>query len=164
MIFLLNLNRLISSNCNNISFFQFFRFQRTILSCSMFCSKFQIRVDFFSKIAKNDIIAMIIYFRCVRFQKKCRLSFLSQKYVECIRTEKKCKFAKLAINFVNIDKILEKLKRKKLKTKIAWKIIIKFVRTKQSKLKRLRQQKRFLKKREQKMFEKNCSMLKNSSV
>ena len=56
------------------------------------------------------------------------------------------------IHFDNIDKAMKKLKREKLKIEVAWKIANEFARSKLSKLKRFREQKRFLKEREQKMF------------
>ena len=57
------------------------------------------------------------------------------------------------IHFDDIDKAMKKLKREKLKIEIAWEIANELARSKLSKLKRLREQKRFLKEREQKMFD-----------
>ena len=56
------------------------------------------------------------------------------------------------IHFDDIDKTMKKLKHEKLKIEVAWEIANELARSKLSKLKRLREQKRFLKEREQKMF------------
>ena len=58
---------------------------------------------------------MIICVRCVRSQKKYCFSLLSQKCVEYICCNKRCNFAISIMNFLEIDKVLEKLKREKLK-------------------------------------------------
>lgn len=100
---------------------------------------------------------MVACLRCARSQKECRLSSLSQKCAECIRTGRKCEPAEPAVNFAGIDKALEKLEREELETEAAWEAAVELARVKQSKLKRLRQQRRFLKEREQKMFEKGLS-------
>ena len=115
----------------------------------------------FSRITKNDIIIIMICFKYARAQKISFVVLVAEMRLMHLYWKKKCEFAKSTINFSSIDKIFEKLKREKLKTKIAWKVAVKFARIKQSKLKRLCQQKRFLKKREQKIFEKNCSTWKN---
>ena len=100
-------------------------------------------------------------FRCARAQKKYRLLFLSKNCVECIRIEKKCESNESIVYFARIDKALEKLNREKLKIETAWeaaneqtRVASEQARFKLVKLKRLRQQRRFLKEREQKMFDK----------
>ena len=55
---------------------------------------------------------------------------------------------------------MKKLKREKLKIEIAWKLANEIARVKQVKLKRLRAQKRLLKKKEQTMFDKELSNVK----
>ena len=61
------------------------------------------------------------------------------------------------INFSDIDKALEKLKREELKTEAVWEAVNEIARAKLVKLKRLRQQKKFFKDREQKMFDKDLN-------
>ena len=86
--------------------------------------------------------------------------FLFKKCAKCIRVNKKCEFAIFKINFFDIDKIMTRLEKKKLKNKIVWKIANELTRSKQLKLKRFREQKRFLKKREQTMFDKSLNNVK----
>ena len=81
--------------------------------------------------------------------------------------DKKCESFVFVIDFSSIDRIMIKLKRAKLKTETVWKtileqsrLIIEIVRTKQVKLKRLRQQKKFFKQKEQKIFDMNLSNVK----
>ena len=83
-----------------------------------------------------------------------------KKCAKYIRVDKKCELAKLKINFFDIDQIMTKLERKKLKIEIVWEIANELTRLKQSKLKRFREQKRFLKKREQIMFDKSLNNVK----
>ena len=97
---------------------------------------------------------MIFCTRCARNWKKCRFSFLFRRCAKCIRVEKKCEFFESIVNFNDIDKFMRKLKREKLKIKIVWKATNEFVRSKLTKLKRLRQQKQFFRKNKQKMFDK----------
>ena len=61
------------------------------------------------------------------------------------------------VNFSDIDKALEKLEREKLKIEAAWKAVNEIARAKLVKLKRFRQQKKFFKDREQKMFDKDLN-------
>ena len=81
--------------------------------------------------------------------------FLSKNYVECIRFEKKSELVVSSMNFNVIDRVMIKLNREELKIETSWKATNEFARTQQTKLKRLRKQKRFLKKRKQRMFDKN---------
>ena len=64
------------------------------------------------------------------------------------------------INFDDIDKTINKLSREETKIEIVLKIASDLIRSKLFKLKRLREQKRFLKDREQKMFDKNFDDVK----
>ena len=123
------------------------------LSCFMFFFKSQARLVLVARVFKKKIDVMMFCTRCARDQKKCHLSFLSRKCEKCIRVEKKCEFTKSMIHFDNIDKTIKKLKREKLKIEVAWEIANELARSKLSKLKRLREQKCFLKEREQKMFD-----------
>ena len=84
----------------------------------MFFYKFYTRTVFVNCVVFKNVVAIIICFRCVRIQKKCRLFFLFQKCSKCIRTNKRCDFTISIVNFFDIDKVFEKLKRKKLKIKI----------------------------------------------
>ena len=98
--------------------------------------------------------------RCARDQKKCRLFSLSRKCERCVRIEKKCESSISLINFDDIDKAMNKLSREKTKIEIALKIASDLIRSKLFKLKRFREQKRFLKNREQKMFDKDFDDVK----
>ena len=80
---------------------------------------------------------------------------LSRKCEKCVRVEKKCESLISLINFDDIDKTMNKLNREETKIEIALKIANNLIRSKLFKLKRFREQKRFLKDREQKMFDKN---------
>ena len=120
------------------------------------------RIDFFCR-----VVAMIVYIRCVAKQKQCRLSFLSRKCLKCVRSGKKCEPAISSVNFDVIDRAMTKLKWKKLETEAAWetafeqsRLTNELTRIKLFKLKRLCQQKKFLKQREQKLFDKNLSDVK----
>ena len=64
------------------------------------------------------------------------------------------------MNFDAIDRAMIKLKHEKLKAKISWKATNELARTQQARLKRLQKQKRFLKEREQRMFNKNLFNVK----
>ena len=101
----------------------------------------------------------MICFRCVRNQKKYRF-FLFKKCAKCIRVDKKYEFAIFKVNFFDIDKTITKLEKNKLKIEIIWEIANELTRSKQSKLKRFREQKRFLKEREQTMFNKSLNNVK----
>ena len=92
--------------------------------------------------------------RCALRQTKCRLSSLFKKCVECIRTKKKCESITSMINFDVIDRALTKLEKKKMKIKTIQLIATKQLRAFFVKLQRLRKQKRFLREKEQKMFDK----------
>ena len=87
------------------------------------------------------------------------LSRYCEKYI-C--TNKKCKLTIYTVNFFSIDRAIEKLKKKKLKTEIIqtvsteqFCIIAKQLRILQIKLEYLQKQKKFLKNREQTIFDKN---------
>ena len=100
-------------------------------------------------------MAIVTCTRCVRSQIPYRISSLSSKYGECVRKDKKCEPAVPVVNFSTIDKAIEKLKRKELEAEAALnttnaqiKIATELARTKRSKLKRLRNQRKFLKEKE----------------
>lgn len=104
---------------------------------------------------------MVSCLRCARSQTPCRLSTLSQKCGECVRKGRKCEPAEPVVNFSGIDKALEKLEREELETEAALDLANaqaqaanETARVKQAKLKRLRQQRRFIKAQEQRMFDK----------
>ena len=85
---------------------------------------------------------------------------LFKKCAKCICVNKRCNSTISMINFFDIDKIFEKLKREKSKIETIWKIVIELVRIKLVKFKRFRQQKKFFKNREQKMFNKSLNNVK----
>ncbi len=98
---------------------------------------------------------MVTYARYARQQKEYRLSSLSQKCGECIRTGKKYEPAEPVVNFGSIDRAIEKLEREEVETEATQeatnetaRAANEVARVKQSKLKRLRAQKRFLKEKE----------------
>lgn len=83
---------------------------------------FQLFKDFkilLNRIIKRNVIVMMTCTRCATKQKKCRMSLLSHRCEKCIRFEKKCELAHFVLNFEFIDRAMKKLKRKKLKIKIA---------------------------------------------
>ena len=102
----------------------------------------------------------MFYRRCVAQQKECRLSFLFRKCSKCIYFDRKCEFAKLVINFDVIEKAMIKLKEEELRIKIAQIIIAKQFKIFQVRLQRLCKQKRFLRDKEQKLFDKNLFNVK----
>ena len=113
------------------------------------------RLTLVERVLFTGVLAIVTYIRYARQQKECRLSSLSQKYSECIRTRKKYEPAEPVVNFNSIDRAIEKLKREEVKTEAAQeaanetaRVINEVARVKQSKLKRLRAQKRFLKEKE----------------
>ena len=71
------------------------------------------------RVNKKSIIVMIICARCAMRQKKCRMSSFFKRGDKCIRFNKKCESSQSIINFNLIDHAMKKLKRKKLKIKIA---------------------------------------------
>ena len=71
------------------------------------------------RVNKKNVIAMIVYVRCAMRQKEYRMSSFFKRFDECIRFNKKCEFSQLIINFDSINYAMKKLKREKLKTKIA---------------------------------------------
>lgn len=120
----------------------------------MSSSKSQSRNVLASRVSKQGVVAMVSCTRCARSQKECRLSSLSRKCAECIRTGKKCEPAEPVVNFAGIDRALEKLEREELEAETLQVAAIEQLRLSQAKLQRLRKQKRFLKEREQRMFDK----------
>ena len=141
-------------------FSTFFVLEKFYLLCSMFFAKFQYRVNLYSYVSQKNFVVMIICFRYVRNQKKNVVFFWFKKCVKCIRVDKKYEFAIFKVNFFDIDKTMTKFEKNKLKIKIVWKIANELTRSKQLKLKRFREQKRFLKKREQTMFDKSLNNVK----
>ena len=80
------------------------------------------------------------------------MSSLSRKCAECVRKGKKCQPAEPVVNFSRIDKAIEKLEREELKIEAALDTATaqaeaanNIARAKQNKLRRLRQQRKFLK-------------------
>ena len=110
----------------------------------------------------GQIIIMIICVRWAVKQKQCYLFSLFKKCSKYVKRDKKCESFISVIDFNLIDRIIIKLKHAKLKTETVWKtifeqsrLIIKAVRTKQVKLKQLRQQKKVFKQKKQTMFDIN---------
>ena len=72
-----------------------------------------------NRVNKKSVIAMIACTRCAMRQKECRMSSFFKRCDECIRFNKKCESSQSIINFDSIDRVMKKLKREKLKIKIA---------------------------------------------
>ena len=98
--------------------------------------------------------------RCALRQLECRLSSLSKKCAKCIRTRKKCESIVPMMNFDAINRALAKLEKKEMKMKATQLVATKQLRTSFVKLQRLKKQKRFLRDKEQKMFDKELSNVK----
>lgn len=116
------------------------------------------------RILKFSCTAMVACTRCSRLQKECRLSSLSRKCAECTRSGKSCQPAHPVLNFASIDRAMEKLEKEELETEARQAAVMEQIalaneqlRISQSKLMRLRHQKRFLREKEQKMFDKGLS-------
>ena len=95
--------------------------------------------------------------RCASRQLKCRLSSLFKKCAKCVRTRKKCESIVSMVNFDAIDRALAKLEEKKMKIEATQLVVTKQLRASFAKLQRLKKQKRFLRDKEQKMFDKKLS-------
>ena len=94
---------------------------------------------FVARIFKKEVIVIMFCTRCVRNQKKYRLSFKSRRCEKCVRVEKKCESSMSLINFDDIDKAINKLSREETKMEIALKIANDMIRSKLFKLKRFRE-------------------------
>ena len=112
------------------------------------------REQLYCRVKSKGVVAMISCQRCALRQLKCRLSFLFKKCAKCIRTKKKCESTILMVNFDAIDRALAKLKEEEMKVKAIQLIATKQLRTSFAKLQRLKKQKRFLREKKQKMFDK----------
>lgn len=116
------------------------------------------------RIKRQSVAAMVACTRCARLQKECRLSSLSKKCGECTRSGKKCEPAHPVLNFDSIDRAMARLEQEEVETEARQAAVVEQMnlvneqfRVSQSKLLRLRQQKRFLREKEQKMFDKGLS-------
>ena len=115
---------------------------------------FSRRNQLYCRVKFKGVVVMISCQRCALRQMKCRLSSLFKKCAKCIRTKKKCESIVSMMNFDVIDRALTKLKEKEMKVKATQLIATKQLRTSFVKLQRLKKQKRFLREKEQKMFDK----------
>ena len=112
------------------------------------------RDQLYRRVKSKSVTTMVACQRCALRQLKCRFSFLSQKCAECIRTRKKCESIASIVNFETIDRALAKLEEEEMKMKTIQLIATKQLRASFAKLQRLKKQKRFLREKEQKMFDK----------
>ena len=112
------------------------------------------RDQLYCRVKFKGVVTMMSCQRCALRQLKCRLSFLSKKCAKCIRTKKKCESIISMMNFDVINRVLTKLEKEKMKMKAIQMIATKQLRTFFVKLQRLKKQKRFLRERKQKMFDK----------
>ena len=124
--------------------------QRTLSPCLMFSRRDQL----YCRVKSKGVVTMMFCQRCVLRQLKCRLSFLFKKCAKCIRTKKKCESITSMMNFDAIDRALAKLEEEEMKVKAIQLIATKQLRASFVKLQRLKKQKRFLREKEQKMFDK----------
>ena len=112
------------------------------------------RDQLYRRVQSKGVKVMVACQRCALRQLECRLSSLSQKYAECVRTGKKCEFVASMVNFDAIDRALAKLEEKEMKVEATQLVATKQLRVSFAKLQRLKKQKRFLREKEQKMFDK----------
>ena len=118
------------------------------------------REQLYRRVKSKGVAIMMFCQRCALRQLKCRLSFLFKKCAKCIRTKKKCESIASMMNFDAINRALTKLEEKEMKTKAIQLIATKQLRTSFVKLQRLKKQKRFLREKKQKMFDKKLSNVK----
>ena len=118
------------------------------------------REQLYRRVKSKGVTTMVSCQRCALRQLKCRLSFLFKKCAECIRTRKKCELVVLVVNFDAIDRALAKLEEKEMKVEATQLVATKQLRTSFVKLQRLKKQKRFLREKKQKMFDKELSNVK----
>ena len=100
---------------------------------------------------------MVSCVRCARSQKECRLSSLSKECSECIRSGRNCQPAEPVVHFDGIDHAMAKLEKEEEETEAAMDAAMELLSSKKQKLKRIRAQRRFLKDREQKLFDRGLS-------
>ncbi len=145
---------------NTISLFFFLCFKK-LLYLIFFCQfrKFKILSDC---VNKQNSIAIVVCIRCTAKQKKYCLFLLSRRCEKCICTNKKCESTVYTVNFFSIDRAIEKLKKKKLKTEIVQTVstkqlcvVAEQLRVLQTKLECLQKQKKFFRNRKQIIFDKN---------
>ena len=80
------------------------------------------------------------------------------KCFACVLAATKCEIVENApLDFATIDRAMKRLKKKELKTKAVLDAAVEQIRISRAKLRRLRKQKKFLKNREKKLFDKNLS-------
>ena len=118
---------------------------------------FSRRDQLYCRVKFKGVVIMMSCQRCALRQTKCRLSSLFKKCVECIRTKKKCESIASMMNFDVIDRALAKLEEKEMKMKTTQLIATKQLRASFVKFQRFKKQKRFLREKEQKMFDKEFS-------
>ena len=90
---------------------------------------------------------------------------MSSKYSRCVVAEKKCQIVEsTSIDFFKFDRVIKRLKQKKLNAEVVlnvaveqFQIAIEQIQFSRTKLRRLQKQKKFLKNREKKLFDKNLS-------
>ena len=141
---------------NTILSFSIFSSRRILSSCFMSSRREQL----YRRVKFKGVTTMMFCQRCVSRQLKCCLSSLFKKCAKCIRTRKRCESIVLVMNFDAIDRALAKLEEEELKMKAIQLIATKQLRTFFVKLQRLKKQKRFLREKEQKMFDKELSNVK----
>ena len=131
----------------------------------MFFTQFHNRVFFSARIDQNGEIIMMSCRRCEGKGLKCKLFFLFSKCSRCVVAEKKCQTAEsTSIDFFKFDRAMKRLEQEELKTETIlnaaaeqFRIAAEQIRLSRAKLRRLQKQKKFLKNREKKLFDKNLS-------
>ena len=128
-------------------------------------TQFHNRVSLSARIDQNGEIAMMSCRRCEEKGLKCKLSSLSSKCFRCVAAEEKCQTAEpTPTDFFRLDRAMKRLEQKELKAEIIlnaaaeqFRIAVEQIRLSRIKLRRLQKQKKFLKDREKKLFDKNLS-------
>ena len=131
----------------------------------MFFTQFHNRVSLSARIDQNGEIVMMSCRRCEKKGLKCKLSSLSSKCSRCVAAEEKCQTVESTpTDFSKFDRAMKRLKQKELKAETIlnaaaeqFRIAAEQIRLSRAKLRRLQKQKKFLKNREKKLFDKNLS-------
>ena len=128
-------------------------------------TQFHNRVSLSARIDQNGEIVMMFCRRCEKKGLKCKLFFLFSKCSRCVAVEEKCQAVEpTSTDFSKLDRAMKRLEQKKLKTETIlnaaaeqFRIAVEQIRLSRIKLRRLQKQKKFLKNREKKLFDKNLS-------
>ena len=116
------------------------------------------RVALSARIVKSGEVAMVSCRRCESKGWDCKLSSFSLKCSACVLSATKCEAAEIAPpDFATIDRAMERLEKEELEAEAVLDAAAEQIRVSRAKLRRLRKQKKFLKDREKKLFDKGLS-------